>query len=72
MPPNVSQAPNRKNNPHCDMRSTALLRKLQATGKTHRFASSLNRPKAAGNLPASTMLMNDLHTWKNELAAAIQ
>lgn len=37
---------------------TARSRQLPTTGKTHRFASSLNRPKAAGNLLASTTLMN--------------
>ena len=32
---------------------------LPTTGKTYRFASSLNRPKAAGNSSTSTTSMND-------------
>ncbi|SRR5713101_255856 len=42
MPPNVLRVPNRKNNPRGGMRSTALLRKLQTTGKTRRSALCLN------------------------------
>jgi hypothetical protein len=41
MPPNVLQAPNREKNPLGAMRSAALL-KRQITGRTYRFASSLN------------------------------
>src|SRR5436190_15020357 len=66
MPPNVLKAPNRTRNPIDSMRSIARSRKLQTTGRMHRFASFLNRPRAAGNLPASITLMNDdgfpLHT----------
>ena len=66
MPPNVSKAPNRTRNPIDSMRSIARSRKLQTTGRMHRFGSCSNSPKAAGNLPASTMSTNDdgfpLHT----------
>src|SRR6266496_3446867 len=66
MPPNVLKAPNRTRNPRSGMRSTARSRKLQTTGRMHRFGSCSNSPRAAGNLPAWTTLMNDdgfpLHT----------
>ena len=41
-PPNVLRAPNHEKSPPVGVRFTALLRKLQRTGETHRFASSLN------------------------------
>src|SRR5437764_136004 len=39
---NVLQTANREKNPPDGMRSTALLKTLQTTKKTHRFASFLN------------------------------
>src|SRR5437588_3542201 len=59
MPLNVLQALNRTSNPTGNMTLTVRSRRLPTTGKTYRFASSLNRPKTAGNLAASTILMND-------------
>src|SRR6266542_3734011 len=41
------------------MRITAHLQKLRTIGKTCRFDSCSNSSRAAGNLPASTMSMND-------------
>src|SRR5436309_1616378 len=63
MPPNVLKAPNRTRNPIDSTRSIARSRKLQTTGRMHRFASFLNRPRAAGNLLASITLMNNRHEF---------
>ena len=60
---NVFPAPNRTNNPPGSTTFTARSRRHPTTGKTHRFASFLNRAKAAGNLPASTILMNNRHEF---------
>ena len=49
---------NRKKNP-VDMKSTARSRRRRTTRKTRRSALCLNRPKAVGNLPASTTSMNN-------------
>jgi len=42
MPPSVLQRQNRKKSRRNGMRSTVRSKKLQTTGKTHRFASFLN------------------------------
>src|SRR5437762_1522829 len=63
MPHTVLTATNFKTNPIDSMRSIARSRKLQTTGRMHRFASFLNRPRAAGNLPAWTMSMNNRHEF---------
>src|SRR6267154_997893 len=65
---NVLERPNHTKNPTGNMTSTVHLRKLQTTGITHRFASFLNRAKAAGDLSASTTSMNDRRlTPSNEM-----
>src|SRR4030095_10162278 len=68
MPPNVFPAPNRTNTPRGSTTFTARSRRHPTTGKTHPFASSLNRPKVAGNSAASTISMsNTVNTRKYRL-----